>query len=839
VFELAIANFRANLSRLVATVVAIIAGVAFLSAGLMFTDALRSSLGGAIAEQYAHVDAAVQGPSDSEGPPVGVPAALVGQIEGVDGVATAAGELVATTGIFEDGRSKPDEITGRSWITEQRLNPTDIVSGRAPRSAGEVTIDRRTADDQGVEVGDRVKLSTTLGPKRFEVVGTTSFGDDDAQDGNGTVTFSAGQSFDALNSGVEEYTRILVEAADGTSGSELVGNLRAEFRGNANIDVRTRQEFLDDAAGAAAIFAKILRPILIGFSLLALFVCGFVIANTFAVVVAQRTRELALLRAIGATPRQVKRSLRVEAASVGLLSSIVGLIVGAALAAGATAVLAAFDIRLPGAGVKLTPFTVIAGLLAGTVVTVVSVSGASRRAAKIAPVEAMRSGIIDRKVGVTGVVNRLVGLAIGLALLIWGSLGGPGWILGVGAFVFTISVLRCGGVLARLAARIARPVARRVGVEGRLATDNIDRSAKRAATTANALVIGVLLITLVTTAGGTLKRSLLDEVDSLSTADITVISVNGLPADLVSRMRDVKGVDALAEVRLAPVVLDGQQIRLSTSDPKTLLRATGLDTLAGSVGELGDDGITAIGAKPGKPNQCSDGGPEPRIGDRQQVTLVDGTTETFVVRAILECKLDFSTFVVGHLVSPQTFQRIAGDVPASQAFVRVEGRSADKVTDDLERITDTYPAIRVVEGNFIGQILESVFDFLIAGVNGLLGMSVFIAIIGIVNTMTLSVLERRREIGLLRAVGMFPSEARRMVRYESVIIGLLGTVVGMISGVALAFLLINAADDVGDFSFEWPRLLIILVLGVLVGIVASWLPGRRVSRLNVLEALEP
>jgi len=147
--------------------------------------------------------------------------------------------------------------------------------------------------------------------------------------------------------------------------------------------------------------------------------------------------------------------------------------------------------------------------------------------------------------------------------------------------------------------------------------------------------------------------------------------------------------------------------------------------------------------------------------------------------------------------------------------------------------------IEVVKGNFIGQILENVFDFLIAGVNGLLGMSVFIAIIGIVNTMTLSVLERRREIGLLRAVGMFPAEARRMVRYESVIIGVLGTIIGLLAGVLLAFLLINATDDVGDFSFEWPRLAIILVLGVLVGIVASWLPGRRVSRLNVLEALEP
>ena len=396
---------------------------------------------------------------------------------------------------------------------------------------------------------------------------------------------------------------------------------------------------------------------------------------------------------------------------------------------------------------KVTPAAVIAGLLAGTIVTIVSVSGASRRAAKVAPVEAMRSGIIDRKVGVTGVVNRLVGLAIGVLLLVWGSfLGGPGWILGVGALVFAISVLRCGGVLARVAAKAARPLVRRVGVEGRLAADNIDRSAKRAATTANALVIGVLLITLVTTAGGTLKKSLLDQVDSLSTADITVITQGGgLPEPLLQQMRDVRGVETLAVVRITPVTINANQVGLSTADPTELLRATGLDVLDGSVEDLGDDGIAAIGAKPGETNQCSDDGVDPKMGDRQDVTLVDGTVETFTVKALLECKLDFSTFVLGHLVSPGTFERIAGDVPASQAFIRVDGRSAAAVTDDLERLTDEYPQIAVVEGNFIGQILENVFDFLIAGVNGLLGMSVFIAIIGIVNTMTLSVLERRRD----------------------------------------------------------------------------------------------
>jgi putative ABC transport system permease protein len=836
-FELAIANLRANFSRLVATVVAIIAGVAFLSAGLMFTDALRSSLGGSLAERYAHVDAAVQATTDRQGPPAKVPAKLLQEVEGVDGVRAAAGQLVASVGIYESGRKKPEGITARGWIDDPLLNPTVVVRGKPPTEAGQVAVDRRTADDRHLSVGDHVRLSTTKGPASFTVVGITSFGDDDAEDGDGTVSFASTQAFSALNSDAAEYTRILVAADDGVSGPTLVRRLEDKVAGPSGIEVRTRAEFLDDAAGAAAVFARILRPILIGFSLLALFVCGFVIANTFAVVVAQRTRELALLRAIGATPRQVKRSLRLEALGIGLIASAIGLAVGAGLAGGAAAILAAFDIRLPGAGVKLSVGTILVGLLAGTLVTVVSVSRASRRASKIAPVEAMRSGIVDAKVGVTGIVNRLVGLGIGLALLIWGSVAPIGWMLGVGAFIFVVSVLRCGGVLARGAARLVRPLARRVGVEGRLATDNIDRSARRAATTANALVIGVLLITLVTTAGGTLKQSLLDQLDSLSTADITVNGqLSGLPQPVIDRISRVRGVAAVGVVRSTPATIGGEGVALSTAAPDALLESTGISTVAGSLRDLGDDGIAVIGSKPGERNQC---GETAGLGDRQRVTLLDGTTEVFTVRAVLECKIDFSTFIVAHLVSPTAFQRLAGRQPATQAFVKVTGRNASKVADDLRDLTDDYPEIQVFEGNFIGQILGDVFDFLIAGVNGLLGMSVFIAVIGIVNTMTLSVLERRREIGLLRAVGMFPSDARRMVRYESVIIGVLGTLIGLVSGVILAFLLINAADDVGSFSFEWPRLVLILVVGVLVGIVASWLPGRRVSRLDVLEALEP
>jgi putative ABC transport system permease protein len=837
VIELALANLRANKGRLIATVVAIVAGVGFLTAGLMFTDAVRANLGGDVRQAYANVDLAVEpletsGFGGDGGPGAGVPAVTLTQVGDVDGVAEAIPELSAMLEVLTDDGE--ESVTGRLYVESDLLNPNVIVSGAAPAASGEGTLDEEIAAELGVSTGDSVTLATATGKLDVEIVGITNVGDHASVEQGGTAQLHESDAFDALTSGVGEYSRVLAAVAEGEDPESVraaVANVLS-----AGLRVIDSETFVDEATSTTAQFADILRPVLLGFSLLALFVCGFVIANTFAVVIARRTQELALLRAIGATPRQVKRSVRVEALVIGVVSSILGIGAGILLAMGAQALLNAFDVGLPGSGFKLSFTTAVVGLIAGTFVTVVAVSRAAWRAGRVDPVEAMRAAAIETTTAKGFVFGPIV-MAVGAVMLLaagFGSFPYSGIVLGVGALVFVVGVILSGKLFSRLAARVARPLARIIGVPARLATDNVDRNPKRTAATANALVIGVLLITLVTTAGGTLRDYLVGEINELSSADIIVTSASGLPDGLVDEIAEVDGVAVIAPIKGIPVDIDGEFAFLSAGDPEAMADASGLNVTVGSLDDLGSDGAAV-------PDFSSGGGgfgveDTLGMGDEFTVSSLEGVEKTFVIDALLELKLD--SLFLDRLISEEAFIELFGDRPPLQAFVRVDGRGAAAVKSDIDELTAGFSNIEVLEGNFIGQLLESVFDFLIAGVNGLLGMSVAIAIIGIINTMSLAIFERRRELGLLRAVGMMASEARQMVRIESILVAMLGTVVGLAAGVFMGFIVTRPIDveDLG-FSFELPRLALVAVIGLVVGLVASLWPARRVTKLDVLEAI--
>ena len=449
-FELAWENLKANKGRLIATVVAIVTGIAFLSSGLMFTDAIRSSLGGAVDQQYPHVDAAVV-PKQDRGDQTRLPATLVPKVEAVDGVKSAVPDLNGPINLLRPGKQKPDQLTGRLWLDTPTVSPSRVVSGDPPTAAGEVAIDRGTAKDLDLKVGDSVKLATASGLIDAKVVGITAFGDQDAQDDDGTVSMSSDDAFKAITGGVEEYSQILVESSG--SAATTIENLDRALP--AGVEVQNRDDFISSQLGDAAAFADFLQPVLVGFSLLALFICGFVIANTFGVVVAQRTRELALLRAIGATPKQVRRSVRIEALLVGFLASVLGIAVGLLLVIAATAILKAFDIELPGSGAKLSVRTVLICLVVGTFVTWFSVIRASRRAARVPPAEAMRSVALEAPTKRRSTVWLGV-LVVGAGLTLTGAFIKNGYLLGIGALIAVIGVLASGPLLARLAARVTR-----------------------------------------------------------------------------------------------------------------------------------------------------------------------------------------------------------------------------------------------------------------------------------------------------------------------------------------------------------------------------------------------
>ncbi len=837
-FRYALKSLRANLTRLVATSLAIILGIAFLASGLMLTDAVRAGLTGNVEQQYAKVDLAVVASTDSSETAFdqGVQADLLPQVEDTPGVAAAAGELQANVRVQRPDRTTANLRTiGRNWIDDAELNPLTLVEGDAPKNKDQIVIDSGLARDADAKLGSKVKVETPLGILDVTVVGISKFGDQDAIDGGGTVSFASSAATDILNTGTPGFNDIIVRT-DGNTES-----VRAELQSvlPSSVEVQTADEFIETATRSALAFISFLRPILQGFAYLAMFVSAFVIFNTFSVVVTQRFRELALIRAIGGSPAQVRRSVMVEGLGIGAGASAIGVVLGAGLARGLQAVLGQFNLALPGTGVKITFGTILLCMLVGTVVTLLAVIGPAFKAGRTKPVEAMRSTAVDTSG--TSRVRALFGgtfLVTAIALLLINRFNGVKWyLIGPGSFLLFVGLFIGGPLLARLFGKALRVPMSAFGLVGRISADNVVRNPKRTATTANALVIGLFLVTLVTVSGEAMKTAVVDELNKLSSSDFIVMSDGAIAPDLVTNVGDVEGISAIAPVR-SSLAVDGfgQATFVSAADFPELANTAGLKVTGGSAesviagegiavpnfAELGGEGSGGMGTE--------------QLGEEVTFRTVSGEDLTLPVTALLSAKLD--SLFLGYVVSPETFTKIVGDKPVNRIFVRVEPGEANAVGQRLERVLDGYTGVEVQPGNFIGEIVGNVFDFLIGAVNALLAMSVIVALVGIVNTMTLSIFERRHELGLVRALGMTRRQVGRMVRLEAVLMGLLGTVIGMGAGILLSWVVISSiADGEIDLAFNWARVALIFAAGVAVGVIASLLPARRATRLDMLDAI--
>ncbi|MFM7062778.1 MAG: ABC transporter permease [Actinomycetes bacterium] len=866
--RLALSNLRANWTRLLATAAAVVVGVAFLAAGLMLTDAVRVSLLGTVEEQYANVDLAVTtagdladlGDTEATVSPLG-PDSL-GLVRAVPGVAAAAPVTTADVRVLrDDGEAVSLRTQGRPWIADEALNPLTLDSGRAPTAGGEVVLDRETAARAGLRTGSPVVLETPVGERSATVVGTSSFGRSAAVDPGGTVSFFENEAALVLGGGQVRWSEILVRTSGdpATVSQAIAGQLSPLAQVVTGSQVVEREQLVLNT------FVDVLRPVLTGFAFLSLFVCAFVIFNTFSVVVTQRFRELALVRAVGGTPAQVRRSLLFEGLLVGLLASAVGLVVGAALSVGLQAVLSALDVPLPGAGVKVTTGTVVVGMVVGTLVTLLSVAVPAFRAGRTKPVEAMRTTAFDRS-GTSTLRLVLGGAALAGAVGVllgakWGLL--PRLLLGGGTmFMFTALVVG-GPLLARVFSRVLSFPLRAFGLTGRLAADNCARNPRRTATTANALVIGLFLVTLVTVSGTAVKTWAVGRLNTLSGSDYIVGSRTGLPDDVVDQIRSTQGVEGAAAVRTVVLRPDGgPPYIVSTTDFQELATTSGvriatceLETVATGDGvavidqqellrNLLGEQLGAAGGEPGGNDPAAGGdlglaldGAGTAVGDQVELTALDGSPVVLTVAATLRAKLD--ALALGNLVGPATFQKVAGEQPVRFVFVRTDPTQTEQVGLRLEQLTRSYTTVEVQPGNFIGQFVGQVLDFLINAVNALLGMSLFVALIGIVNTMTLSIFERRQELGMVRALGMTRSQVGAMVALESVLLGTLGTVVGVGTGLFLGWVLVGSLGQGISLNVDWGRIGLIALAGVAVGGLASLLPTRRATRVAVLEAMQP
>jgi putative ABC transport system permease protein len=832
VFRLVIASVRHNTGRYVATLVAIVTGVAFYTATGFVSDRVIDSLEGDVDRQYGNVDVAVV-PAETEASAAQAASAqatvsgnVTDDLLALDGIDAGAGVLTGTVAFLgADGRPFADDATGRLWVADDELNPLDLESGRAPRSAGEIAVDRGLAGGHDLEVGQEVTLLTLAGDQPVTIVGLTRFGNNDALDSSGTVSLPEATAFDWLNDGQVEYQSYYLR------GSATQDALLAEVRPQVpdGFEAQTGDEFRADQRNQVGSFGRILKQALQGFALLALLVGGFVIYNTFSVIVAQRLRELAVLAAIGATGTQLKRSLRNEGLVLGVVGSLLGVAAGLLLTFALVGVLSVFGVSLPGSGVSVRPANVIGGALLGTFITVFSVTIPARRAARTEPIEAMRDAAVEAPKQSRARAVWTVALCV-LGLL--GLLAGSGLAtVGLAVVALAAGVIVGGPFVATGGARLSRPLMQRFGLEGRLAVDNTIRNPQRTATTANALLIGVFLVTFVAVGGTSVRDFAVGEINKLSSADYLVTSDGGsIDPAFVAKMEKVDHVTTVSPFRRDAVTVDGRPLILSSANVPEIRRIAGIDVENGSLEDLGEGTIALV----------DDGVRSAEVGSTVTVSDNRGRSVDLRVVALIDPSID--ALQVGSLVDPADFDALVGDVAPTVAFLDVDSGAQTETKDAIHALADRRPDITVQEGNALGRLVGSIFDFLIKAVTGLLLMSVVIALIGIVNTMSLSILERRRELGLLRVVGMTDSRVQRMVRLESVLIAMLGTVTGLVLGLVVSLGLITSINRLSQadvsLSLPWVELAGVLVAGTVLGFLAALVPARRSTRLDVLDAIQ-
>ncbi len=836
---LALRNLRSKPSRFIATMLAVLVGTGFLSGALVLRESLSSSLESNAVKEVRNVDAAVvprqvQG-GRGGGPQVsGVPFTELATVQKAAGVAGAAGIMSGSVEILKsNGAPARAGSVGRLWIPVDQINPFTVVQGVAPTAAGQIAIDQDTADQGGFSVGSPVSLRTTSGAAQATIVGITAFGEDPASTTSGDIFVSQADAAAYLNGGVQQYDSIYVVAQPAAKATVVASVQQAV---GDTFEVVDNATLAEDAAGAAGQFAGVIGTGLQIFAYVALFVCLFIVYNTFSIIVAQRLREFALLRAIGADTRQIRASVRREALVIGFLASFAGLLLGIALFLLLLKFVPAFRGLTGGGSVRLKVGvgTVVQVMVLGMFITFVSAVIPSFRAGRTPPIAALQSVSIDRSG--TNRFRALAGpilIVVGAALLVLGVSAGQMLIAVPGPVLMFLGVLIGGPRLAvwftTLAGWIVRPVARRIGP---LAVENVRRNPNRTATTANALVIGVFLVVFVTAAGGAIRDYAASALDQFAGPDLTVATGQGsLPVGLPSQIAALPGVAATAPI-YGGVGMAGEQLVAATDFSK--LDVVGFKASGGNGGLSG----TTAGLKDNQFAVWSILAPSLQlsVGSPLTVALQNGKTVTGTVGALVD-----PVFTVPGAIIMSEKALLAADPTAQPGQLAVQASAGDvqQVQQGIEDLTVNYTSIVVAPGNIFGSLLKGIFNGLISSVNALLGVAVVIALFGIVNTLILSVTERTREIGVLRAVGMSRKQLRATIRIESVIVALLGTLVGMAFGLFVAYMVTRPIYNDGSGSFPWPvqQLALIAVLGLVLGWLASLIPAWRGSRLNILDSI--
>ncbi|MGW0995530.1 ABC transporter permease [Streptomyces sp. NPDC002523] len=839
-FRTALRNVLAHKARLLMTVLAVMLGVAFVSGTLVFTNTLSDAYQNSSAKGFDQVDVAVQPKfQDSRGDQVGrtpeLTQALLDKAAKVPGAASATGVVTGFTAIADkDGKligGGWQSQGGNYWGTKDARYP--LVSGHAPSGRGELLIDSKTAKRAGYKVGDTVRVSVD-GPVLTPTVSGIFTTDDGNVAAGGSLALFDTPTAQALFGKKGTYDEIDVKAAAGTSQAALKSGLDTALPSHL-VKTTTGKKLADDQAQAISDGMSGLRQALLVFAGIALFVGTFIIANTFTMLVAQRTRELALLRAVGASRRQVTRSVLIEAFVVGTVAGVTGLAAGIGIGAGLRALLGSFGASVPDGPLVITPGTVVAALAVGIVITVLAAWLPGRRAAKIPPVAAMSS--VHAKATTKSLVlrNTLGALfsAAGVAVVLSAttmdtdSAQGP---MGLGAVLLIIGVFILTPLLSRPLIAAAAPVLRVFGVSGRLARQNSVRNPRRTAATASALMIGLTLITGMTVMAGSLQTAIDKMASSAIRADYVVSMANRSPLspDVAKKLATADGVTASSPLRNGPSRIDGKTEFLTGVDGSSIGRLTDLKV---------DDGAFEVGGA--KVVVDKDRAKEHgwRAGSDFTVHFEDGKAKKLTVAGVYEG----NDMLNGIMLDNKVLTPHLTDPADMQVMVRTAHGASASAKDSLEKTLGLNPAIQVQDKKDISNDIAKMFTMILNMVYGLLGMAVIVAVLGVINTLAMSVFERSQEIGMLRAIGLDRRAVKRMVRLESLVISLFGGVLGIGLGVFFGWAageLLGTKLATYELVLPWDRMAVFLLLAAVVGVLAALWPARRAARLNMLAAIK-
>ncbi|WP_225840166.1 ABC transporter permease [Streptomyces sp. NK08204] len=839
-FRTALRNVLAHKTRLLMTVLAVLLGVAFVSGTLVFTNTVSDAYQNSSAKGFDQVDVAVQARhQDSEGNRVGrtpdLTQALLDRAARVPGAASATGVVSGFTAIAgKDGKLVGggwQSEGGNYWGTKDARYP--LTAGHAPHGRGEVLIDSRTAERTGYRVGDTVRLSVD-GPVLAPTVSGIFTTDDGNVAAGGSLALFDTPTAQRLFGKTGTYDEIDVRAGAGTSQAALKARLDRALPSHL-VKTTTGKRLADDQAQAIADGMSGLRKALLVFAGIALFVGTFIIANTFTMLVAQRTRELALLRAVGASRRQVTRSVLIEAFVVGTVAGAAGLAAGVGIGAGLRSLLGSFGATVPDGPLVITPGTVVAALAVGVVVTVLAAWLPGRRAAKIPPVAAM-SSVHARATTKSLVLRNTIGAlfaAAGVAVVVAGTTmdgtdgQGP---MGLGAVLLIIGVFVLTPLLSRPLIAAAAPVLRVFGVSGRLARQNSVRNPRRTAATASALMIGLTLITGMTVMAGSLQKSIDRMASSAIRADYVVSMANASPLspDVAEKLATADGVTASSPLRGGVSRVDGETEDLTGVDGSTIGELTDLKVTDGSF-TVGGSRVVV------DEDRAEEHGW--RAGSRFTAHFEDGSARTLTVAGVYQG----NRLINGIMLDSKVLTPHLKDPADIRVMVRMAHGASGAAKDGLERTLGSNPAIKVQDKKDVSHDIAKMFTMMLNMVYGLLGMAVIVAVLGVINTLAMSVVERSQEIGMLRAIGLDRASVKRMVRLESLVISLFGGVLGIGLGVFFGWAageLLGTRMPTYELVLPWARIAVFLLLAGGVGVLAALWPARRASRLNMLAAIK-